>query len=222
MELNDVFNSENRFFSAMNKLWDLIILNFLFFLTVIFGIGPAASALYYAIAKNIRRSRGYAVRSYFHSFKMNFKQGFIIGILQLIGGLSLWYCYAFAMSMREGETISQIYFTVWLVFAALYVFIFSYVYPILSRFTMPVRKMLKMAFVISLRHLPSSLLIALIFGIEVLLIWLFFPVSIPIVLIIGASGYVLVKSLVMEKILRKYTPKPAEGEEESTDAWYLE
>ncbi|MBP5462396.1 MAG: DUF624 domain-containing protein [Lachnospiraceae bacterium] len=222
MELNDVFNSENRFFSAMNKLWDLIVLNFLFFLTVILGIGPAASALYYAVAKNIRKSRSYAVKSYFHAFAMNFKQGFIIGIFQLLGALSLWYCYAFASSMDGQETIAQIYFTVWIVFTALYLFISAYVYPILSRFSMPVKKMLKMAFVISLRHLPSSLLITLIFAAEVFLIWLFNPASIPLVLIFGASGYVLLKSLIMEKILRKYTPKPAEGEEESTDAWYLE
>ena len=176
MNINDVFNSENRFFSAMNKLWDVMVLNWLFILTVILGIGPASTGLYYAVAKNIRKSRGYTIKTFFHSFKINFKQGFVIGILQAIAAFSLYYCYWFAMSM---------------------------------------------AFFLSLRHLPSTLLMALILAAEVFLAAVFPPFYL-VVFLIGCSGYAFLKSLLMEKILRKYTPKPAEGEENTVDTWYLE
>ena len=222
MNISDVFNSENRFFSFMNKLWDVVVLNWLFLLTVVLGIGPAATGLYYAIAKNIRKGRGYAMKTFFHSFKVNFKQGFIIGIIQAVAAFSVWYTYWFAMSMREGETLSQVYFTVWLLFAVLFLFISIYVYPILSRFNMSTMQIIKMAFVVSLRHLPSTLAIAAIFVAEVTLTWVFYP-FVLIIALIGCSGYVYIKSLFMEKILKRYTPKPAEGEEDSaTDAWYLE
>ena len=174
MNINDVFNSENRFFSAMNKVWDLMVLNWMFILTVVIGIGPASTGLYYAIAKNIRKSRGYAVRTFFHSFKQNFKQGFILGILQLVAALSVVYCYSFAMAMREGETLSQVYFTLWLIFTVLFIFISVYVYPILSRFNLTTMKIIKMAFVVSLRHLPSTLLIVLLAGVGVFLVCSFF------------------------------------------------
>ncbi|MBR4812452.1 MAG: DUF624 domain-containing protein [Lachnospiraceae bacterium] len=221
MNINDVFNSENRFFSAMNKVWDLMVLNWMFILTVVIGIGPASTGLYYAIAKNIRKSRGYAVRTFFHSFKQNFKQGFILGILQLVGALSVVYCYSFAMAMREGETLSQVYFTLWLIFTVLFIFISVYIYPILSRFNLTTMKIIKMAFVVSLRHLPSTLLIVLLAAVGVFLVWLS-PAFLSLLLLGGVSGYVLIKSFLMERILRRYTPKPAEGEENTTDLWYLE
>ncbi|MBP5354237.1 MAG: DUF624 domain-containing protein [Lachnospiraceae bacterium] len=221
MNVNDVFNSENRFFSLMNKIWDLMVLNWLFILTVVIGIGPAATGLYYAVAKNIRKSRGYAMKTFFHSFKVNFKQAFTLGILQLVCALSVVYCYWFAMQMKEGETVSQVYFTLWLIFTVLFVFISIYVYPILSRFNLSTMKIIKMAFVVSLRHLPSTLVMTLLVAIEAFLVWMS-PAFLSILLLGGISGYVLLKSLLMEKILRRYTPKPAEGEESSVDAWYLE
>ena len=192
MNVNDVFNSENRFFSAMNKVWDLMVLNWMFILTVVIGIGPASTGLYYAIAKNIRKSRGYAVRTFFHSFKQNFKQGFILGILQLVAALSVVYCYSFAMAMREGETLSQVYFTLWLIFTVLFIFISVYIYPILSRFNLTTMKIIKMAFVVSLRHLPSTLLIVLLAAVGVFLVWLS-PAFLSLLLLGGVSGYVLIK-----------------------------
>ena len=82
-------------------------------------------------------------------------------------------------------------------------------------------KIIKMAFVVSLRHLPSTLVMTLLVAIEAFLVWMS-PAFLSILLLGGISGYVLLKSLLMEKILRRYTPKPAEGEESSVDAWYLE
>ena len=221
MNFNDVFNSENRFFSTMSKVWDLIVLNFFFLLTVILGIGPAATGLYYAVAKNIRKSRGYAMKTFFHSFRTNFKQGLILGIIQAIGLFTVWYCFEFAMAMAPGTTISQIYFTLWLIFSAIFVMMYLYVYPILSRFSLSTFKILKMAFILVLRHLPSSIIMAAVLAAEIFIASVF-PAFLSIVFLIGCSGDVLLKSLLMERILRRYTPKPAEGEESGVDAWYLE
>ncbi|MBO4626778.1 MAG: DUF624 domain-containing protein [Lachnospiraceae bacterium] len=216
MNAGDIFNSENKFFSAMNKAWDVLVLNFYFILTVILGIGPAATALYYAIVKNVRRSRSYATTEYFRAFRDNFKQGFIIGIIQLVCTVSLYFCYEYAMAMRAGSTFGQIYFAVWLLFTALFVFISMYVYPVLSRFSLTIRKTLRMAFVLALRHLPTTIGITMILLVMGLLCYLFPPAY-----LFAFAVYTLLKSLLMEKILRKYTPKPEEGDT-STDAWYLE
>ena len=93
MNAGDIFNSENKFFSFMNKAWDVLVLNLYFILTVLLGIGPAATALYYAIVKNVRRSRSYATTEYFRAFKNNFKQGLIIGLIQIAAGGSAYICY---------------------------------------------------------------------------------------------------------------------------------
>ena len=184
----------------MNKAWDVLVLNLFFILTVLLGIGPAATALYYAIVKNVRRSRSYATTEYFRAFKNNFKQGLIIGLIQIAAGASAYICYEYAMAMRAGSTIGQIYFAVWVLF----------------RFTMTVRKTLRMSFVLSLRHLPTTLVIAVILFLSGILCYLFPPAYL---FIFGV--YTLLKSFLMEKILKRYTPKPEEGDT-ATDAWYLE
>lgn len=218
MNVDQIFNSENKFFTAMSKAWDVIVLNFYFLLTVVLGIGPAMTALYYAMVKNVRRSRSYATKSYFHSFAQNFKQGFIIGIIQLATAAGLYYCWGFAMSMDGSQFIAQVYFTVWFVACLLFVLTSIYVYPLLSRFNLTIGKAIKEAFVFSLRYLPYTLAMMTMFVISAIGIWLLGPMGAVII----PAVYTLCKSFVMERVLRKHTPKP-EGEEANVvDAWYLE
>ena len=49
----------------------------------------------------------------------------------------------------------------------------------------------------------------------VLAVYGFYPM-----ILFAFATYALVKSLLMEKVLRKYTPVPEEGD--TSDAWYLE
>ncbi|MBR5712089.1 MAG: DUF624 domain-containing protein [Lachnospiraceae bacterium] len=216
MNVSDVFNSENKFFSMMNKVWDVIVLNFYFCLTVILGIGPAATALYYALVKNVRKSRSYATTAFFHSFRQNFRQGFILGIVELAAAALFYLSFNYAMAMEAGSTVGQIYFTLWFIFATLFVFTYIYIFPVLSRFTATTWGTFKMAFVMSLRHLPYTLLIVLCLAVLIVSCW-FFPPTI----LFGFAAYVLVKSLFIEKVFRKYMTKPDENDT-STDAWYLE
>ena len=80
---------------------------------------------------------------------------------------------------------------------------------------MPTGKVFKMAFILSLRHLPTTIFIALILAVMVLAVYGFYPM-----ILFAFATYALVKSLLMEKVLRKYTPVPEEGD--TSDAWYLE
>ena len=65
------------------KLFDTLVLGLLFLLCSIpiITIGASATALYYAYDKVVRRNEGYAVRAFFHSFKMNFAQATLIWTL---------------------------------------------------------------------------------------------------------------------------------------------
>ncbi len=217
MDASDLFNSENKFFSFMSKLWDLLVLNFYFLLTVIIGIGPACTALYYAVVKNIRRSRGYATTEYFHSFRVNLKQGAIVGIIQFLLGFGLIYCYFFCQSMNPDSKVTQVYFTLLFVFAFLYLAISIYLFPLLSRLNLTNRQLYKMSLVLALRNLPVTLsLIILIVGSVVLTVLTLIPIF------FAPAVYTWISSLMIERILKKYMPKPAEGEESTVDAWYLE
>ena len=75
--MGNLFNMDNAFFSFISKVCDIMILSTVWILLCIpiITIGPASTALYYAVVKVVRRERGYLLREFFRSFKMNFKRG---------------------------------------------------------------------------------------------------------------------------------------------------
>ena len=217
--MEKLFDVNNKFFTFMGKLFDLIVLNVLWVLTLVCFVGPACTGLYYAIAKNIRKDRDYATKSFFHSFKQNFKQASVIGILQIVIGFGLWWCYQFALAMDPNVTFSKIYFWAILVLIVLFIMMSIYVYPILSRFSMKTTAILKLALYMSVRH-PLTTIVGFA-GIVIAIVYPALVFFSPLVLcVIGL--YVLLLSFPMEKALRKYMPKKEDADENEQEAWYYE
>ncbi len=220
--MSKIFDVDNKFFSTLSKIWDLMVVDFLFIITLPAFIGPSCTALYYAIVKNIRKSRGYPSKTFFHSFKQNFKQGSIIGIIQIIIGFGLFNCFRVAYDpdiMSKDSYFGQVYFWLCVIFTILFAMISIYVYPVLSRFTMKTRDILKLSLYLSFRHLPTTLFgIAGIVAICLIGDLIFLS---PFVLIAPAV-YVLLLSFMMEKVLRAYMPKKEDQDEIEQEAWYYE
>lgn len=231
----------------MGKVWDMILLNLLWvglctcwflilfplipessaavlmlLLFVLQGItiGPATTALYYAIVKVIRRERGYIFQQFMHSFKMNFKQGAIIGELYMLAAYILWIDYQYAKILaNEGNKFGIIYQTVANAVTLLLIVTLLYIFPILSRFSIKkISGVFKIALMMGVRHFPYTILLALLFGICILGVYIF-----PLGILLIPAPCCLVMSFLIERIFKKYMPK-SEGNPEETgkDEWYLE
>ncbi|HHV10060.1 MAG TPA: DUF624 domain-containing protein [Clostridiales bacterium] len=219
--MGNLFSLDNGFFSFLSKVCDIIFLSIIFviFCIPVITIGPACTALYYATVKVIRRERGYVFREFFRSFKLNFKKGAIVGILltivYIIVGFDLWAAYR----ALDGSTLRFAMFGVYLAIAILALGFSVYVYPVLSRFDVSLRQLIKTVLIISLRHLPSTVCMIILTGAAVLGVYI-----IPFLLFVIPGVLVLLNSLLMEKILKKYTPQPEGGSEDESkkDEWYLE
>ncbi|MGN1184899.1 MAG: DUF624 domain-containing protein, partial [Oliverpabstia sp.] len=74
--MNNLFNPDNKFFTFMGKVADLMILNLLCIVCClpIVTAGASITALYYVTLKIARNEETYIARGFFHSFKENFKQ----------------------------------------------------------------------------------------------------------------------------------------------------
>ena len=74
--MNRFFNMDNKFFVFMGRVADLLLLNFLCILCCIPVVtaGASITALYYVTLKMARDEESYIARSFFRSFKQNFKQ----------------------------------------------------------------------------------------------------------------------------------------------------
>ena len=86
------FSMDNKFFTFMNKVADLCILNIICLVCCIpiVTAGASITAMYYVTLKMVRNEEAYIVRSFFKSFKDNFKQATIINLIMIAVGAILY------------------------------------------------------------------------------------------------------------------------------------
>ena len=132
--MNRFFNMDNKFFVFMGRVADLLLLNFLCILCCIPVVtaGASITALYYVTLKMARDEESYIARSFFRSFKQNFKQATIINIIMLLTAAVLFIDLRIA---RAGSgAMYKGLFSLFIAFALIYAMILLYIYPILSKF----------------------------------------------------------------------------------------
>ncbi len=90
------FDIDSPFIQFLNRVADLMILNFLVMICClpIFTIGASYTAMHYVLLKMVRKEEGYLIRGFFKSFKQNFKQATLIwlGMLVLIAFFGVDFC----------------------------------------------------------------------------------------------------------------------------------
>lgn len=156
------FNMDNKFFSVMGRVADLIILNVIFLICClpIVTIGASLTALHYVTLKMTRNEESYIVKSFFKSFKQNFKQATIINIIMLVIGAVLYFDLHIVMGMSG--SLSQVLYIIFIAFGFLYLIVFLYIYPVLSKFYNSTKNTFRNAILMSIRHLPYTILMAVI------------------------------------------------------------
>ncbi len=219
--MSGLFNLENGFFSFMGKVWDMILLSIIWVICCIpiVTIGPATTAMYYAIVKVIRRERGYVTKEFFHSFKDNFKLGMISSIIYAVLAYILYIDFTYSKALQDaGDSKGDIMFAGFVAVTTIIVFVLIFCYPILSRFTVNFKGLFKTSFIIAMKHFPTTFLLAIIIVIFSLACYLIYPM-----IFIAPALCCLVCSFLIERVFKKYMPKPEESDEEAgRDQWYLE
>ena len=143
-----------------NKITDCICISLLWLVTSIpiITIGAATTALYYAVNNSIRYDRGGIWRSYWRSFRGNFKQATVIWLLLLlvygVFGASLYCTYRLCMNGLLGKEM----FYILLVVLALVMTWANMLFPYLAKFQNTTKMILKNCFGIGLLNLPIALL----------------------------------------------------------------
>lgn len=215
--MSKVFNFEGPLFTSLSRLADLFWLNLLFILCCvpIVTAGAAATALYYVTLKMAKDEEGYITKSYFKSFKENFVQATVIWIL-LVAVMAIMYIdlvVAGGGSFTEAinsAAISNVVMVAAGVMTIVLVMTGTYVFPLLAQFDNTVINTIKNAFLISVRHLPYTILLIAITVAPVLLVWYFPPLLIIVVIMFAAVAYI--NSKIFNRIFILYMPKEAADE----------
>lgn len=219
--MSNLFNPDNKFFVFMTRVADLIIVNLLFAICSlpIITIGPSMTALYYVTLKMVKNEETYPSRNFFHSFRQNFKQGVIINLIMLVALVLLSFdlYYVYQMLTAGGGTFYKVLGIILLVITLIYAMVVAYVYPILARFYNSTKNTLRNALLMSIRHLPYTVII-LVLAIGPVVIMLFSSAKVMsfmllFYMLIGFSVVAYVQSILFVKIFANYMPKEEEDPE---------
>ncbi|MCR4655488.1 MAG: YesL family protein [Lachnospiraceae bacterium] len=206
------FNLDSPFVSFMNRVADLMILNIIYLLVCIpvITIGPATTALYYVTLKMARNEESYIVRSFFRSFKLNFVQGLVMWILDLLfaGIMTLDFMVMNGKIAGVGNPDSTMFSVVRVILMVLSIFALftiSFSFPVLAKFDNTIKNTYRNSFLMSCRHFPTTLVIILVWG-AVIFTGYFFPQLLIVHFLILFSLAAFVPSFLLVKVFDKYIP----------------
>lgn len=162
--MRGVFNPDSPLMRALGVVWDLIVLNLLFLVCCIpvVTIGPAITALHYVTTKWRVKRRHSGGRQFFKSFRANFRQGVLMGIL--FGAAGGFLGYDIYLLWHSGNFQNSSFKILIPVAAIAYMMTFVYAFPLLARFNNTVLGTIRNAFIMSVTSLPKTFSMLLLIG----------------------------------------------------------
>lgn len=215
------FNMDNPFFTFMGRLGDLIILNLICLVCClpIVTAGTSITAMYYVTLKMIRNEESYILRDFFKSFKLNIKQGIVLTLIEAVVVLVLFFDITFTSQLNS--SIQSVFKILFYIMGILIYFTRCYVYPVLSKFDNSILRTIKLAFFMSIRHFPQTILIGIIglVPFAVLFVPSFHVQSFLLlfVFLFGLSAVAYLKSFFLVKIFDQYIPASEETSKSETE-----
>lgn len=156
-----IFNPDSKFSLIMGRVFDLLVLNLIVLFTSIpiITIGANYTALYYVTLKMSKNEESYILKSYWKSWRQNFKQATGIWMIFLIAGVFLVLDIILVNQMTGAAVYLKYVFFVMLF---LWGMVLTYVFPVLSRFDNTVKQTIRNSLLMSIRHLPWTVLMLVI------------------------------------------------------------
>ena len=203
--LAGLFNYDNPVWRFIGKLWDVLVVNILWIICSIPVVtaGASTTAMYYVTLKLARDEDRYTIRSFFKSFKENFKQATAIWLIFLLTGMLLAFDVYYFIKMAAPSSLRTIMISVFVAMIFIWSAMFTYVFPLQARFYNPVKRTIFNSFFMSIRHMFHTIgMLAVDAAI------LFLSVTyIPQLSIFGVALVAFFNSYMLNSVFSKYMPK---------------
>ena len=205
--MNNIFNLNSPVYRFLGKVFDLLILNLIWLICCIpiITIGPATTAMYYVAMKIADDEYSEVLRPFFHSFKQNFLQGFVLELIFIAVGFILFLDYRFCL-LFDG-TAEKIMIGAFIFFGVVYLVLVSYTYPLLSQYSNTILGTIKNALVLAMSKVITALEIALLNLAPILSLFLF-PETIgwivPLLIFLAPAFIALMNSMLFKKVLADF------------------
>lgn len=209
--MSKLFRMDSPLMRFLTKIADLMVLNILFCITSIplITIGASWTALYSVTLKMVRDEEGSVSRSYFRSFRQNFRQATLLWLGVLVVLALLVLDIRVLNGMAEGTAPGLLRVGVGIL-ALLGIMMLQYLFPSLARFEASLADTLKNACMMALAHLPKT---ALMTAAAVGAVWITLinnttiAVGLMVWPLIGFALMAFGNSGILRKIFDNYVPK---------------
>ena len=206
--MDNLFSFDNKFFEALGKISDIVILNFLFIISCIpiITIGASVTATYSVAMKMTKDEETYITKEFIRQFKENFKTSTIIWMIMLVIGTVLVFDFYMSRLVLD-EVMSKVLQFIFTMVSIVFVFTLTYVFPIIAKFENTIKNTMINSDLISIQNLPYTILTIVINLSELLLILLFSNYWGHILFLYTALGYGLIiytNSIFFNRVFDKY------------------
>lgn len=210
MAIMGFFNVDGPLYKFLSRLLDVLKLNFLWILfsLPIITIGASTVAAYSVALKMVDEQEGYIGRSFIKSFKDNWKQGMILGIIGLLAGYVVYLNFALFQAI-ENNPLPLVLVGV---FAAVY-FVGSllYAFPLMARYQNSVLNTMKNSLRISTKYIKRTIVLLLLVALSVV-IFIYNSTTIFFGILIGPAFIIFLISSLSLRVFQKIERDQAESE----------
>jgi len=156
----NILNS--RLYILLDKISNLFILNVLWILLClpIVTIFPATAAMFSVVRQWKLKDETTVLKPFIRSFKLNFKQSLLIGLLWVPFAFLLYLDYFYVV---QAATQWRTFLLIPLFFIGLiFLFMSTFLFPVMTHYQLLLRDVLKNSFIVSLVYFPTTLLIIIL------------------------------------------------------------
>jgi len=195
------FSPESPLYKFFSRLWDIIVLNFMWALcsVPIITIGASTIAAYSVALKMVDEEEGYIARSFLKAFRANLKQGIVLGLVTIAAA----YIVYLDIAMFHAIESNPLPLLIIGIFAGVY-FILSllYAYPLAARYQNTLWNILRNSLEISLKYIVRTVVLLILVALAIAMIF-WNETTILVGLLIGPAFIMFMISAFAKRIFQK-------------------
>lgn len=199
-----IFHMENPFWCAMDLVARLVVLSLVTALLClpVVTAGAAVTALYSATLKLVDREEGSVLKSFFHGFRINFRQA-TLGWL-IVAGIALLLAFDLYVVNGVAVGIARALNYLFVMLMGFLILESGFLFPLLSRFDNTLKDTLKNALILGVSNfLPWGLLMMVLNLLPMVIVWYRFSWLLGVVTVMifgGIAAIALINSLMLRRI----------------------
>lgn len=192
------------------RMWKLMALNMIFVLSIIpvVTIGPAIAAMTKVCRNWSQERNAFMWEDYWEAFKKNFKQSFVMGLIDLLFIVSFSVAIPSYNEWAKNSQLMYVPFILCLSCSIVFFMMHFYIYLMIVSTELSLGKIVKNAFLLVSLGLKGSLWTLLIWVMVFFVLFILFPVSLVLVIIWAFSFLCFVGCFNCYPTVRKYVIQP--------------